>query len=80
MSFKPQMLVRMGHRTLLRVANMYNIQSEHKYVTLSSIAQLVNCMFRPLYLAIIRLYLTYRRLYYIISVSNGRRDMVYNGT
>jgi len=30
MFFKPQILVRMGHRTLLRVANMYNIQSEHK--------------------------------------------------
>ena len=44
---------------------MYNIQSEHSYVILSSIIQLVNYMFRPLYLAIIRLYLAYRGLYYI---------------
>jgi len=36
---------------------MYNIQSEKNYVILSSIIQLVNYMFRPLYLAIIRLYL-----------------------
>ena len=36
-------------------------------------------MFRPLYLAIIRLYLAYGGPYYITSVSNGRRDLVYNG-
>ena len=58
---------------------MYNIQSEHNRVILSSIIQLVNYMFRPLYLAIIRLYLAYRGLYYITSVSNGRRDLVYSG-
>jgi len=58
---------------------MSNIQSEHNYVLLSSIIQLVNYMFRPLNLAIIRLYLAYRGLYYITSVSNGRRGLVYNG-
>ena len=41
--------------------------------------QLVNYMFRPLYLSIISLYLACRGLYYITSVSNGRRDLVYNG-
>jgi len=52
---------------------------EHNYVILSSIIQLVNYMFQPLYLAIIRLYFLYRGLYYITSISNGRRDLVYNG-
>jgi len=33
---------------------MYNMQSEHIYVILTSIIQLVNYMFRPLNLAIIR--------------------------
>jgi len=41
---------------------MYNIQSEHNYVMLPSVIQLVNYMFRPIYLAIIRLYLAYRGL------------------
>jgi len=58
---------------------MYNVQLEHNYVILSSIIQLVSYMFRPLYLAIIRLYLTYRGLYYVTGVSDGRRDLVYNG-
>jgi len=58
---------------------MCNIQLEHNYVILSSIIQLVNYMFQPLYLAIIRLYFLYRGLYYITSISNGRRDLVYNG-
>ena len=57
---------------------MYNIQLEHNYVTLSSVIQLVNYMFRSHYLAIIRLYLAYRGLYYLSSVSNGRRNLVYN--
>jgi len=51
---------------------MYNIHKEHNYVILSSIIQLVNYMFRPLCLAIVRLYLAYC----INSVSNGRRDLV----
>jgi len=58
---------------------MYNIHSKHNYVILSSIIQLVNYMFRPLYLAIFRLYLPYRELYYITSLCNGRPDLVYNG-
>jgi len=62
-----------------KVSNMYNIQSEHNYVILSSIIQLVNYMFRSIYLVIIRLYLAYRGLCYITSVSNGRRDLFYNG-
>ena len=57
---------------------MYNIQLEHNYVILSSVIQLVSYMFQPLYLPIIRLYLAYRGLYYISSVSNGRRNLVYN--
>ena len=57
---------------------MYNVQSEHNCFILSSITQL-NYMFRPLYLAIITLHLAYRGLCYITSVSNGRRDLVYNG-
>jgi hypothetical protein len=40
---------------------MYNIQSEHKYVILSSIIQLVNYMFRPLYLDIVRFVLSLQR-------------------
>jgi len=36
-----------------KVSNMFNIQSEHNYVILSNIIQLVNYMFRPLYLSII---------------------------
>jgi len=43
------------------VSNMYNIQSEHHYVILSSIIQLVNYMFRPLYFAIIRFVLSLQR-------------------
>jgi hypothetical protein len=62
-----------------KVSNVCNIQSEHNYVILSSIIQLVNHMFRSLYLTIIRLFLAYRGLCYITSVSNGRRDLVYSG-
>ena len=40
-----------------KVSNMYNIQSEQNFVILSSIIQLVNYMFRPIYLAIVKLYL-----------------------
>ena len=58
---------------------MYNIQSEHNYVILLSIIQLVNYMFRPLCLAFFRSFLAYRGLYYITSVSNGRQNLVYNG-
>ena len=58
---------------------MCNMQSEHNYVVSSSIIQLVNYMFRPHYLAIIRLCLAYRGLYFITSVYNGRRGLVCNG-
>jgi len=40
---------------------MYNIQSENNYVVLSSIIQLINYMFRPLNLAIIRFVLSLQR-------------------
>jgi len=62
-----------------QVSNMYNIQLEHNYVILSSIIQLVNYMFWPLNWTSSGLYLAYRGLYYITSVSNGRQDLVYNG-
>jgi len=44
-----------------KVSNMYNIQFEHNCVILSSIIQLVNYMFRPLNLAIIRFVLSLQR-------------------
>jgi hypothetical protein len=44
-----------------KVSNMYNIQLEHNCVILSSIIQLVNYMFRPLNLAIIRFVLSLQR-------------------
>jgi len=36
-------------------------------------------MLRPLYLAIVRLYLGYRVTALHTSISNGGRDLVYNG-
>ena len=54
-------------------------QSEHNYVILSGVILRINYMFRPLYLAIIRLCLAYRVTVLHTSVPNGRRDLVYNG-
>jgi len=56
-----------------------DIQSEHNYVILSCVVQRISYMFRPLYLAIIRLCLTYRVTALHTRLSNGRRDLVYNG-
>jgi len=56
-----------------------DIQSEYNYVILSGVIQRINYMFRPLHLAIIRLYLAYRVTALHTSISNGRRDLVYNG-
>jgi len=53
-----------------------DIQSEHKYVILSAA---FNYMFRPLYLAIVRLYLAYGVTALHTSVSNGGGDLAYNG-
>ena len=53
-----------------------DIQSEHNYVILSGVIQRNNYMFRPLYLAIIRLYLAYRVTALHTSVSNGNQDLV----
>jgi len=58
---------------------MYNIQSEHKYVILTSIYNLPTTCFGHLTWPSSGLYLAYRGLYYITSVSNGRQDLVYNG-
>ena len=55
------------------------MQSEHNYAILSSIIQLYNYMFRPLYLAIISFVFCLKSTYYITSVSNWRWDLVYNG-
>jgi len=44
---------------------MYNIQSEHSYVVLSSNIKLVNYVFRPLNLAIIRFVLSLHNQYYL---------------
>jgi len=56
-----------------------DIQSEHNYVILSGVIQRINYMFRPLYLAIIKLCLAYRVTALHTRLSNGRQDLVYSG-
>ena len=56
-----------------------DIESEHNYVISSGVIQRINYMFRPLYLAIIRLCLAYRVTALHTSVSKGRQDLVHNG-
>jgi hypothetical protein len=61
-----------------KVSDMYRY-TEHNYVILSGVIQRINYMFRPLYLAIIRLCLAYRVTALHTSVPNGRRNLVYSG-
>jgi hypothetical protein len=58
---------------------MAGVQSKHNYVILSGVIQRINYMFRPLYLAIIRLCLAYRVTGLRTSAPNGGRDIVYSG-
>ena len=58
---------------------MYNIKSEHNYLYYQVLYNFSTTCFGHFTELLSGLYLAYRGLYYITSLSNGRRDLVYNG-